>query len=81
MDVQVTSVTRKTVESVAATGAAVVVFDGTEPLARISPMVEEMRARAGYFLHFPHDSAECFYSCWRHPRPVLSPVATRSGSE
>jgi hypothetical protein len=45
-----------------------VLFDGDEPLYRCTPVAQALEKDAKRFHYYPHDPAECLYTCWRHPR-------------
>lgn len=49
-----------------AEGEEFALFDGTEPIARVVPLAAEVRKNAARLKHYPHDPAECLYTCWRH---------------
>lgn len=72
MNINIKDLNRDAVRDVASLGESLIVFDDdSEPLVRILPMAVELKTRAPYFMHFPHDGAECFYTCWRHPKPGM----------
>lgn len=45
-----------------------VLFDGDEPLFRCTPVPEALASKKNFFIYYPHEPAECLYTCWRHPR-------------
>ncbi len=52
-----------------------VLFEGDEPLFRCTPVAQSLAKSEKHFLYYPHDPADCLYTCWRHPRvPADAPV-------
>jgi len=60
-----------------------VLFKDGEPVARVVPVSQAVARSAEFFTHYPHDAAECLYTCWRHPRiPAdADTVSVPSGSD
>lgn len=50
-------------------GEEFVLFDEDgEPLFRCTPIAQALEKDAKHFQYYPHDPADCLYTCWRHPR-------------
>lgn len=50
-------------------GEEFVLFDEDgEPLFRCTPIAQALQKSAKHFQYYPHDPAQCLYTCWRHPR-------------
>jgi hypothetical protein len=64
--VQLSSVTPKSIRDALKSGDDVVLFDGDTPLVRLVSIAAEMKQRQDYFKFYPHPATECFGTCWRH---------------
>jgi antitoxin (DNA-binding transcriptional repressor) of toxin-antitoxin stability system len=51
-------------------GAEFVLFNGDEPVARVTPIALALEKSKEWFQAFPHPASECLWTCWRHPRTV-----------
>jgi len=59
-----------------------VLFDEDgEPLFRCTPIAQALAKSQKHFDYYPHDPAECLYTCWRHPRIPADATGAASGSE
>jgi hypothetical protein len=64
---QISALSPKTVrDALKGADKDIVIYDGEEPLVRLVSVSSEMKRRADFLLHFPHEAIECFNSCWRH---------------
>lgn len=63
---QIGEVTPKAIQAALKKGEQIVVFDGGDPIALISGAAAELGRHKDFFVHYPHDPAECFGTCWRH---------------
>lgn len=62
-------------------GEEFVLFDEDgEPLFRCTPIAQAMEKSAKHFAYYPHEPAECLYTCWRHPRTVEHAGSSAAGA-
>jgi len=64
--IQISELTAKLVKESLKKGERIIVFDGGEPIALITGAAAELGRHKDLFVHYPHDAAECFNTCWRH---------------
>jgi antitoxin (DNA-binding transcriptional repressor) of toxin-antitoxin stability system len=64
--IQIGEITPKLLRDALKKGERLVVFDGGDPVALITGAAGELGRHKDYFVHYPHDPAECFNTCWRH---------------
>ena len=64
--IQIGELTPKLVRDALKKGERIIVFDGGEAVALITGAAAELGRHRDFFVHYPHDPADCFNSCWRH---------------
>lgn len=78
--IQIGELTPKLVKDALKKGERVIVFDGGEPIALITGAAGELGRHKDFFVHYPHDPAECFNTCWRHDGHEDAAVETDTGT-
>lgn len=78
---QATGLSVKALRAALEDGDDVVLYDGDEPLGRLVSIAAEIKRRGEFFVHYPHDPAECANTCWRHDPAVQAAAAAEAEAE
>lgn len=78
---QISEITPELIKEAVRDGERLMVFDGGEPLALITGSAAELGRHKDFFVHYPHDPAECFNTCWRHDPAVQAAAAAEAEAD